>query len=73
MCVTSMGEVHDHKGKWKDDKTLEFEPLHAGMMGQQIIETLKWSFPDSHTLAKTSTVTMLDGSSMVFEFTGKRP
>ena len=72
MCVSSMGEVHDHKGRWKDDKTIEFEPLHAGMMGQQIIETLKWSFPDSHTLAKTSTVTMPDGSSMVFEFTGKR-
>ena len=73
MCVSSMGEVHDHKGRWKDDKTLEFEPLRAGMMGQQITETLKWSFPDSHTLSKTSTVTMPDGSSMVFEFTGRRP
>ena len=30
MCVTSMGEVHDHKGQWKDDKTVEFEPLQAG-------------------------------------------
>ena len=72
MCVSSMGEVHDHKGQWKDDKTIEFEPLHAGMMGQQITETMKWSFPDSHTLAKISTVTMPNGSSMVFEFMGKR-
>src|SRR5215469_4605949 len=27
MCVTSMGEVHDHKGQWKNDRTIEFEPL----------------------------------------------
>src|SRR5262245_38071891 len=33
MCVTSMGEVHDHKGKWTDLKTIDFEPLQAGMMG----------------------------------------
>ena len=72
MCVTSMGEVHDHRGQWRDGRTLEFEPLRSGMMGKQVIETMKWSFPDPNTLSKTSTVTMPDGSSMSFEFTGKR-
>ncbi len=72
MCVTSMGEVHDHKGTWKDGKTIEFEPLRAGMMGQPITETLKWYFPDVNTIDKKSEVKLADGSSMTFEFTGKR-
>jgi hypothetical protein len=72
MCVTSMGEVHDHKGKWKDERTIEFEPLRAGMMGQQITETLRWYFPDVNTIDKTSEVKLADGSSMNFEFRGKR-
>jgi hypothetical protein len=61
MCVTSMGEVHDHKGKWVDHQTIEFEPLRAGMMGQPITETLRWYFPDSNTIDKTSEVKMADG------------
>jgi hypothetical protein len=72
MCVTSMGEVHDHKGKWTDQKTIEFEPLVAGMMGQSITETLKWHFPDSETIDKISEVKLRDGSVMRFEFRGKR-
>src|SRR5262245_11448992 len=31
MCVTSMGEVHDHKGRWTDAKTIQFEPLSGGI------------------------------------------
>lgn len=72
MCVTSMGEVHDHKGRWVDAQTIEFEPLRAGMMGQPITETLRWRFPDSRTIDKTSEVTLADGSSMHFEFRGQR-
>ena len=72
MCVTSMGEVHDHKGVWKDDKTIEFEPLRAGMMGQLVTETNRWYFPDTNTIEKTSIVTLADGSSMNFQFVGKR-
>jgi hypothetical protein len=72
MCVTSMGEVHDHKGQWRDQKILEFEPLHAGMMGQPVTETIRWYFPDGNTIDKTSIVTLSDGSSMNFEFNGKR-
>ena len=72
MCVTSMGEVHDHKGQWKDAKTIEFEPLRGGMMGQLVTETNRWYFPDGNTIDKTSIVTLADGSSLNFEFIGKR-
>jgi hypothetical protein len=72
MCVTSMGEVHDHKGQWKDDKTIEFEPLRAGMMGQAVTETIRWHFPSANTIDKTSIVTLADGSMMQFEFIGQR-
>lgn len=72
MCVTSMGEVHDHRGRWVDPKTIEFEPLRAGMMGQPIVETLKWRFVDADTIDKTSEVTLANGSVMKFEFMGKR-
>jgi hypothetical protein len=72
MCVTSMGEVHDHKGRWTDPKTIDFEPLQAGMMGQQVTETLKWHFDDDRTLNKTSEVRLSDGKLMRFHFIGKR-
>jgi hypothetical protein len=72
MCVTSMGEVHDHKGRWKDDKTIEFEPLRAGMIGKLVTETNRWFFPTPDTILKTSTVSMPDGTSMTFEFNGRR-
>jgi|SRR5215813_6565781 len=72
MCVTSMGEVHDHKGQWKNDKTIEFEPLRAGMMGKLVTETNRWFFPEPGAISKTSIVTMPDGASMTFEFNGKR-
>jgi hypothetical protein len=72
MCVTSMGEVHDHKGKWVDAKTIEFEPLRAGLMGQQITETLKWHFPEAGIIDKSSEIKLADGSIMKFEFRGKR-
>ena len=72
MCVTSMGEVHDHKGKWTDLKTIDFEPLQAGMMGKQVTETLKWQFDDNQTIDKTSEVRLPDGTVMQFHFRGRR-
>jgi hypothetical protein len=72
MCVTSMGEVHDHKGHWIDLKTIKFEPLRAGMMGESITETLEWHFPDANTIIKTSDIKPANGPSMHFEFRGGR-
>src|SRR6266705_3442582 len=70
MCVTSMGEVHDHKGKWIDIQTIEFEPLRAGMMGESITETLKWYFPNANTIDKKSDIKLANGKVMHFEFKG---
>jgi hypothetical protein len=72
MCVTSMGEVHDHRGHWTDPKTIDFEPLQAGMMGQEVTETLKWRFDDDRTIDKISEVRLPDGSVMHFQFKGVR-
>jgi hypothetical protein len=71
MCVTSMGEVHDHKGKWKDDKTLEFEPLKATMEGKPITETVVMTMADAKTVSMTSTTTTANGD-MVFSSTSKK-
>jgi hypothetical protein len=72
MCVTSMGEVHDHKGRWTDDRTLAFEPLRGGMADQVVTETLAWWFPESTRVVMRSTVEMDGGASMSFEFSGWR-
>lgn len=72
MCVTSMGEVHDHKGHWTDASTIKFEPLRAGMMGESVTETLEWRFPEANTIIKTSDIKLANGTSMHFEFRGSR-
>jgi hypothetical protein len=72
MCVTSMGEVHDHKGLWSDDATLAFEPLVGGLEGRTMTETITWRFPDPRTMQTRSVVTLADGSVMSFEFEGRR-
>jgi hypothetical protein len=72
MCVTSMGEVHDHRGRWTDDATIAFEPLTGLLQGKSMTETLDWSFPDPRRMMTRSTVTQPDGGSMSFEFSGKK-
>jgi len=71
MCVTSMGEVHDHKGKWKDDKTLEFEPYKGTMMGKPATETVTMAMADAKTMTMTSTTTTAEGD-FVFSSTAKK-
>ena len=72
MCITSMGEIHDHQGRWANDTTIEFTPYKAFMLGQPIVETVRLSFPDSHTFHTESVVTTEDGRTMSFTFTGVR-
>jgi hypothetical protein len=67
MCVTSMGEVHDHKGQWVDSSRVEFEPLQSGPM----VETLLWRFPEASTIEMSSTVAT-GGVPMHFVFRGRR-
>jgi hypothetical protein len=72
MCVTSMGEVHDHKGHWTDDDTIDFEPLAGDFMGQPVTETLRWTFPGPPAFASRTAIAMPDGSKMRFEYTAVR-
>ena len=72
MCVTSMGEVHDHKGHWKDERAVVFEPLVGGLEGKTMTETITWTFPGPGRMTTLSVVTLPDGSAMSFEFEGKR-
>jgi len=72
MCVTSMGEVHDHRGRWRDATTIEFEPLSGGLQGTPMTETITWTFADPGRMTTRSVVTLQDGSAMTFEFDGRR-
>lgn len=72
MCVTSMGEVHDHKGHWRDEGAVVFEPLVGGLQGTTMTETITWTFPGPGRMTTLSEVTLQDGSVMTFEFEGKR-
>ena len=72
MCVTSMGEVHDHRGSWTDGTTVAFEPLVGGLQGRSMTEEITWSFPDPRRMTTRSVVTLPDGSAMRFDFEGRR-
>ncbi len=71
MCVTSMGEVHDHKGQWKTN-SIEFVPLEGFLSGGRMVENVTMSFPDRATIKTRSVVTLPDSSVMTFDFTGAR-
>jgi uncharacterized protein DUF1579 len=72
MCVTSMGEVHDHDGNWTDATTLEFGPLAGTFMDEPTIETIVWRFPDPQTIETRTILTLSDGQFLRFDFRGRR-
>lgn len=72
MCVTSMREVHDHKGQWTSDQKIQFEPYRTSMSAKPVTEDVTFDFPNPKSLKSRSVVTMEDGSSMAFEFSGTR-
>ena len=71
MAVTTDDEVHDHRCKWKDEKNLVCDPLHAGMGGEPITEDLSFSF-DKASMSFKSVVTMKDGGKVTFEGKGTK-
>lgn len=71
MCVTSMGEIHDHKGQWKGG-AIEFAPLEGFLSGGRMVENVTISFLDPATIKTRSAVTLPDSSVMTFDFTGTR-
>jgi len=70
VALTADDELHDHRCKWSDDKTVACEPFKGGMRGQPITEDLSFSF-DAGQMTVKSVVTMKDGSKMTFEGKGK--
>src|SRR6516162_5277430 len=72
MCVTSMGEVHDHQGQWSADHEIQFEPYPASWNGKPASEDVRFDFPDSKHIKTSSVITTQDGSKMTFEFHGSR-
>lgn len=72
MCVTSMREVHDHKGRWTNDREIQFEPYKTSMAGQPVTEDVTFAFPNPNRIKTRSVITTEDGSRMTFEFSGIR-
>ena len=68
MCVSNMGEVHDHKGGWIDENTIQYEPYKGLVMGEKVTEYVRTSFPDAQTMIHTSVIKTEDGTTMSFEF-----
>ena len=72
MCVTSMGEVHDHKGQWISNHEIRFDPYPTSWDGKPATEDVSIRFPDSQRIQTSSVITKHDGSKMTFEFLGAR-
>ncbi len=70
MEISSTGEYHDHRGRWKSDE-LEFEPLEYSVSGQKATEYLRIGFPANGKLTLTSVTETGEGKS-VLECKGQR-
>jgi len=70
MEISSTGEYHDHRGRWKGDE-IDFEPLAYSVSGQKATEYLRIGFPANGKLNLTSVTETSEGKS-VLECTGKR-
>jgi len=60
MCVSSMGEVHDHRGRY-DDGVIRFEPLHARMEGKIVEEIVEYRI-GPNGIMQTLSVVRSEGS-----------
>jgi hypothetical protein len=70
MEISSTGEYHDHRGRWKNDQ-IEFEPLEYSIAGKKATEYLHIAFPPAGELRLTSVTETEDGKS-VLKCTGTR-
>jgi carbon monoxide dehydrogenase subunit G len=71
MAITSDEEVHDHVCRWTDASTLACDPLKAGLMGEPVTEDFVIT-SGAHRLSFKSTMTLRDGSRIVFDGVGRR-
>jgi hypothetical protein len=70
MEISSTGEYHDHKGRWKGNE-LEFEPLKFTTSGKKATEYLRIGFPSPDKFLLKSVTETSEGKS-ILECTGKR-
>lgn len=71
MAMTSDEEVHDHVCRWTDASTLTCDPLKGGLMGDPVTEDFVITSA-SQKLSFKSTMTLKDGSRIVFDGVGRR-
>jgi carbon monoxide dehydrogenase subunit G len=71
MAITSDEEVHDHVCRWTDASTLTCDPLKGGLMGEPITEDFVIT-SQGQKLSFKSTMTLKDGSRIVFDAVGRR-
>ena len=71
MAITSDEEVHDHVCRWTDASTLGCDPLKGGLMGEPVTEDFVIT-SDAQKLSFKSTMTLKDGSKILFEAVGRR-
>jgi hypothetical protein len=64
MEISSTGEYHDHKGKWKGDMIV-FEPLVYMSAGKKCTERFSLSFPSIATFALNSVTETTAGLSTI--------
>jgi hypothetical protein len=64
MEISSTGEYHDHRGKWKGEM-IAFEPLVYKNAGKKYTETFTLSFPSAGTFVLKSVTETHEGLSTI--------
>jgi hypothetical protein len=72
FAVNTAGEVHDHAGTWKDDQTLEFDPLKTTDDGKPIEDSLVVTWEGPKMVRFDAVTSYPNGSIVVFRGSGKR-
>lgn len=72
FAVNTSGEVHDHQGTWKDDQTLEFEPLKTTDDGKPVEDSLVVTWDGRKSVSFDAVTSYPDGSIVIFRGKGKR-
>ena len=64
MEISSTGEYHDHRVRWKNNE-IEFEPLEYSVSDKKATEYLRITFPSSGKLTLTSATQTAEGKSVL--------
>lgn len=72
FAVNTAGEVHDHVGTWKDDQTLEFDPLKTTDEGKPVEDSLVVTWEGPKKVRFDAVTSYPDGTLSVFRGNGMR-